>query len=275
MSHIRVTTTANRRRVLILGGTSLHPLGPDPPDDLKRRVGSTWLSEIARPAPESERTRTNMITTPHQRRFIGVFHHVAILVLGCLALGCNNSSLVSQWRDPSLTRGPYSKVLVLSIGPSQDMRRTYEDAFARELRQRGLAAIESYTLPPLSTNDFDRDTVVKVVADLDVDAVIVTRLLDMESRAVAGSQGYTLHTTSLYSYRGAGSYYRSAGYGGSGLQAYQSTVATLETSLFDAASALIVWTGTTETFDADEAQQQIPDLVKTLITAMVAARLIT
>jgi hypothetical protein len=199
----------------------------------------------------------------------------ATAVLVCLALGCSSStSLLGEWRDPSLTRGPYRKVLVLAMGPREDLRRTYEDAFVRELRQRGTVAIESYTLLPLPTEHVERDAVVKAVADSGADAVIVTRLLKMESRVVGGSPAYTPPTTSLYGYQAMGSYYRPVGYGDSALQAYPSMVATLETSLFDAATARVAWSGTTETFDADEAQRQIPGLVKTLITAMVKAKFI-
>jgi hypothetical protein len=190
-------------------------------------------------------------------------------------LGCSSStSLIGEWRAPSLTRGPYRKVLVLAVGPREDLRRRYEDAFVHELRQRGTVAIESYTLLPLPTEHVERDAVAKAVADSSADAVIVTRLLNMESRVVGGTPAYTPPTTSLYGYQATGWYYEPAGYGGSALQAYASTVATLETSLFDAATAQVAWSGTTETFDADEAQRQIPGLVKTLITAMVKARVI-
>jgi len=201
----------------------------------------------------------------------------ATLMLACLALGCSsssNSSLVGEWRDPSPTHGPYRKVLVLALEPRQDLRRTYEDALVRELRQRGTVAIESYTLLPLSSEHVDRDTVIKAVADSGADAVIVTRLLKMESRVVGGSPAYTPPTTSLYGYQATGSYYQPVGYGDNALQAYSSKVATLETSLFDAATARLIWSGTTETFDADEAQRQIPGLVKTLTTAMVKAKVI-
>jgi hypothetical protein len=198
----------------------------------------------------------------------------AMLVLVCVACGCSSSSsLVGEWRDQSLASRPYRRLLVIALADREDLRRAYEDAFVRELRHRGNDAVRGYTLLPWST-EIDRDAVVKAVADSGADSVIVTRLLKMEPRIVGASPAYTPSVTNLYSYPSAGWYHERPVSGGSRLQAYQTTVATLETSLFDAATARIAWSGTTETFDAEEAQRQIPGLVKTLTAAMVKAKVI-
>jgi hypothetical protein len=201
-----------------------------------------------------------------------------LIVLMSLASGCSTSSVVDEWREPSAAAAaPYRKVLVVALGKRVEVRRQYEGEFARDLRQRGVEAIEGYALLPDSTDEVDRNALLKAVADSRADAVAITRLLKVEPRVVGGTPTYTPPTTSLHGYHATSwsNYHEPASAsGGGGLQPYVQSVATLETSLFDAGSATLVWRATTETLDADAAQRQIPGLVKTLVDAMAKAKMI-
>lgn len=198
---------------------------------------------------------------------------MALISLSC---GCSTSSVVDEWREPSVSGAPYRKVLVIALGKRVELRRQYEGEFARDLRRRGAEAIEGSALLPDDTDKVDREALLKAVADSGADAVAITRLLKMDQRVVGASPTYTPPTSSLHGYHAANwsSYYEPAPASGSGLQAYVQTVATLETSLFDAKSAKLVWRATTETVDADAAQRQIPGLVKRLVDAMAKAKMI-
>ena len=201
---------------------------------------------------------------------------IALLLLAGLPAGCSSSSVVSEWREESFTGQPFRKVLVIALGKQQDLRRSYEDAFVRNLRERGGDAVAGYSLLPFETDKIDRAALSKAVIDSGADAVIVTRLLKTEERVVGSTPTYIPPTTGLYGYHSTAwsSYYEPGGSTGTGLQPYIQTIATLETSLFDAKTAQLVWHATTETFDADQAQRQIPGLVKTLTGAMVRAKVI-
>jgi hypothetical protein len=201
---------------------------------------------------------------------------VSLALLTILSCGCGTSSVVNEWREPSAAASaPYRKVLVVALGKRVDLRRQYEGEFARDLRQRGAEAIEGSALLRDDTDKVDRDALLKAVADSGADAVAITRLVKMDQRAVAAPSAPP--TTSLHGYYSSNwsNHYEPSGASGSGgLGPYVQTVATLETSLFDAKSAQLVWRATTETVDADAAQRQIPGLVKKLVDAMAKAKMI-
>jgi hypothetical protein len=185
--------------------------------------------------------------------------------------------VVDEWREPSVAAAaPYRKVLVVALGKRVELRRKYEGEFVRCVRERGGAAIEGYALLPDNTDKVDRNALLKAVADSGADAVAVTRVLAVDQRVVGGTPTYTPPTTSLHGYHTTNwsNYYEPAAASGGGLQPYVQTVAVLETSLFDAKSAQLVWRATTETVDADAAQRQVSGLVKTLVEAMAKAKMI-
>ena len=197
----------------------------------------------------------------------------SLIVLTILACGCSSSSVVNEWREPSVSGAPYRKVLVVALGKRVELRRQYEGEFARNLRQRGAEPIEGAALLPDDTDKVKREALLKAVADAGADAVAITRLVKMEQRAVAAPPAPP--TTSLHGYYSSNwSTYYEPSSGGGGLGPYTQTVATLETSVFDAKSAQLVWRATTETVDADTAQKQIPGLVKKLVDAMAKAKMI-
>jgi hypothetical protein len=170
----------------------------------------------------------------------------SLLVLTILASGCSSSSVVNEWREPSVTGAPYRKVLVVALGKRVELRRQYEGEFARHLRERGAEAVEGSALIPDDTDKVDRDALLKAVADSGADAVAITRLAKMEERAVAAPP--TPPTTSLHGYYASSNWsnhYEPSNVSGGGLQPYVQTVATLETNLFDARSAKLVWRATT------------------------------
>ena len=207
---------------------------------------------------------------------------LVLVALAALACGCSTSSVVDEWRDPgaSASAAPYRKVLVVALGKRVELRQKYEGEFVRALRQRGAEAVEGFALLPDNTDKVDRDALLKAVSDSGADALAITRLVKMDQRVVGGAPTYVPPTTSLNQYYAANwsRYYEPTSYGhysgGTGLQAYVQTVATLETSLFDAKSAQLVWRATTETLDADAAPRQISGLVKTLVEAMAKAKVI-
>ena len=193
----------------------------------------------------------------------------SLIVLTTLSCGCGTSSVVNEWREPSAAAAPYRKVLVVALGKRAEVRRQYEGQFARDLRGRGVEAVEGTALLPDDTDKVDRDALLRAVAESGADAVAITRLVKMAQRELAAAPPYVPPTTSLHGYHSSNwsSHYDPAG------QSVQA-VATLETSLFDARRAQLVWRATTETVDADDAQRQIPGLVKTLVNAMAKAKVI-
>jgi hypothetical protein len=72
----------------------------------------------------------------------GLYLMAAALLLA--GIGCAPTELVNVWRDPSIARPQLNKVLVISLRKDATRRRMWEDAFADELAQYGVAATQSY-----------------------------------------------------------------------------------------------------------------------------------
>ena len=77
---------------------------------------------------------------------------------------------------------PYSKVLVIALFESFDSRRYLEDDIVREIKARGADAVASTSLMNTKT-PVTRETFLAMVDAEQADAVIVTRLVNLETQA--------------------------------------------------------------------------------------------
>ena len=73
---------------------------------------------------------------------------------------------------------PYGNVLVVSLFQSFDTRRFFEDAIVKQLEARGVEAV-ALTSRMDGKTPLSRDTIVRVVDEVNSDAVVVTELLDI------------------------------------------------------------------------------------------------
>lgn len=125
---------------------------------------------------------------------------VAVAVLGGLfgqVAGCAPSSLVNIWHDPSFQAPPLDKMLVVAVRKDATKRRLWEDAFAGELAQHGVAAAPSYSLFPDAPPDTSQ--LVATVQEQGFDGVLVILRLPNETDTHY-VQGYTsVETERFYS----------------------------------------------------------------------------
>ncbi len=78
---------------------------------------------------------------------------LAVVVLLLAGAGCAPTALVNVWHDPSIARPQLNKMLVIALRKDETRRRVWEDAFADELANYGVAATQSYRLYPKSAPD--------------------------------------------------------------------------------------------------------------------------
>ncbi len=208
-----------------------------------------------------------------------------ILALACLGVlaSCATTSLTNTWRDPGYTGGALKKLLVVGITRDATIRRTFEDIFSAQLKSRGVEAIPSYTLIP-EDGQADEATLRAAVKKSGVDAVITTRVVGIDQRT-ATSPGYVQsYGAPVYPYPfaigvpppGVGFY----GYYANTWSYYQPPTtytyeeATLETSLFDAASGKLVWVATSVTFETQATAKASSELAKIIIDQLTKDKLI-
>jgi len=77
---------------------------------------------------------------------------------------------------------PYENVLVISLFKSFDMRRFLEKEIVKQLKERGIDAVASTSMMNSKT-PVNRDTFLAMVDELNSDSVLVTQLLDVDSRS--------------------------------------------------------------------------------------------
>ena len=77
---------------------------------------------------------------------------VAVLAL---AAGCapKQTHIVDLWSDPSVSRDPMHRVVVVAVKKDPIRRRQWEDAFVAELRDRHIDAVPSYQISPNAIPD--------------------------------------------------------------------------------------------------------------------------
>lgn len=208
-----------------------------------------------------------------------------LLLSGVIFLlsSCANTKISQSWVEPNHNKS-YKDLLIIGIGESEQSRRAYESYFADELRANKIEALASYTLIK-SDEKIERETVLKAIEGLEIDAVIVTHMVAVDEETVyRPSTGYGYGG---YGY-GGGGYYGGAHYGG--LYSYYPHVNsyvhnpgyytthetyTLETNLYDVKSEELIWSARSRTFSPESVDEVIVDLTKLLIKDLDDKKLIT
>jgi hypothetical protein len=99
----------------------------------------------------------------------------ALALAAMVATSCATTNVVQVWRDPNYTPAPIKRVFVVAVIPHAQARVLFENAIAQSLISRGFeVATSSGIVPPDQSNN---DKIVAYVKDMDVDLVVVLRLV--------------------------------------------------------------------------------------------------
>jgi len=192
---------------------------------------------------------------------------LTVIVITLLS-ACTNTKLTGVWHDPDNHKS-YHNILVIGVGNSEQNRRLYETHLVQELKTIGVAAVPSYQLLK-DANEIDRKSITKAIKGNNIDAVLVTHLLAVDEESVyrpavnympVYSNGYYGGLYSYYPY--VSSHIHSPGY-----YTTHKTV-TLETNLYDAKTAKLVWSARSRTFSPESVDEIIVDLTKLVIQKLV------
>ena len=194
---------------------------------------------------------------------------VATVVAAVLASCAASSRLTSSWADPAASGRTYKKMVVVGVTPQAAMRRMYEEAFASQLKQRGIDAIGSYAL--VGEGKLEKEAAEAKIRESGANAVIVTRLVDQETVQEYYPPSYTTVAAPSAYYGGWYGYY-SMGYTYMSSPGYvaENKVFRLETNLYDVGESKLMWSGLTETTLAqgESAQGEIQPVIAALLGDM-------
>jgi hypothetical protein len=188
--------------------------------------------------------------------------HLALRALMLIAIltGCASISLVNSWKDAEAPAKQYRKILVVGVANNNQMRQVFEEVFSDELRKMQLTAISSYTITGVEAKQ-SRESLEEAVRKTGADGVLITRLVNLKRNTttqtgfVMTDRGFShpdfhdpvFMPTDMYGYYGATVSY--ASFEHRPVEVTTSTVATLQSTLFDAGTGRMVWSGTTSAVD--------------------------
>jgi hypothetical protein len=178
---------------------------------------------------------------------------------------CASTELSEAWFDSSYTGGPLESVLVVGVSDNVRRRGLFEQELTSRFNSRGVAAVASMSVAP-TVEDLDEESVKKKARELDIESVIVTKLLsvDKERYYVSGQP------TRYYGY-----YDRATGRELSPGFWAEYEIVKLETNLYDVASDKLIWSAASETFDPPPIEKFVQSLSKKIIDDLTKRGLLT
>ena len=182
-----------------------------------------------------------------QGKHFNVFILAAISLL--LMTSCASTKLYSVWRDESYS-GKIKKVFIIGASNKPDIRRKFEHEFVNQLKSRGVDAVASNQLIP-SDKMLDKETIVSKIKALDIDAVLVTKLV--KKKKVLQEIGHS-------------SWYNNYS-GGYTTQTYTDELVSLETNLYEVWTEKLIWSVLSETYLMEERNRY--RIMKALVKVIV------
>jgi hypothetical protein len=184
------------------------------------------------------------------------------LLLGLLSLilsvsmsSCATTALTSVWKDSAYQGGPLKKILVMGVFREINLKKYFEDEFARELKARGVDAVASYTVFP-EEDILNKEIIAEKIKELKMDSVLVTRVIDV--RDVSGYETNPTHVNP------GGDFYNYY------VMCCQTTVMSgyvvmLETKIFEEKYDKLLWSATSES----SLQRYREDTIQSFISAAI------
>lgn len=194
-----------------------------------------------------------------------------LLSLSLLTLsGCTSVSLQHSWKSPDLQPKQYRKLLVVGLAEKPQTRQIFEEVFAGEVTQKGAAGIASYSITGLDEKT-TRASLADAVKRSGVDGIVITRISDTKLSRDRRT-GFVITDRGTYTdYNDYGFYGANVSYVNfvhQPVDVITSTEAVIETSLFDADTGKMVWSGTSSAVNPEGIINLTRDVADIVIRAM-------
>ncbi len=186
------------------------------------------------------------------------YYFATVFVLRIIA--CAGTELTQTWVDEAHRGKPVSDILVIGLTykDNEEVRRSFENSFVRQLRAAGVEAVSSMDAISIPAGmKLDKEEVLKVVNKFNNDALIITHLVGKDEKEAyrfsgGGSGGY-------YGYYGWAYNYSRPGYS----QTIKSV--RLATKLYDVKTEKLIWSGESKTLKPDSTKEAINDVISVVI----------
>lgn len=189
---------------------------------------------------------------------------VAIICIWGFSASCTSTSVKSVWSDPEYKGAGVDEVFVIGISKEEGIRRVFEDSFSDQLKGYGVTGIPSYR--SVSNKELmDKDIIQARVKEAGVDAVLLTRVLDIKKE--------TQYYPPRYYYRGYYDYY-SRSYPASRGYTVEYETAVVETNLYDTKKDKLIWSARSDASLDGPLDEQIKEYVKIMTEKLAESGLL-
>jgi hypothetical protein len=186
---------------------------------------------------------------------------LGLLVAAAAVSGCASTTFVSSWKEP--LDGPLEfdgkRVAAVVVSPNESVRRTGEDALAREISKGRAQGVASYTIVGTGKLE-DQEAAKKALADAKIEGAVVMRVVSSE-KEMSYSPGTAWYGAPYY-----GSFYGYWGYGWGAVYdpgyLRTDTVVMVETLIYSLAQDKLVWAGHSKTTNPSDVTKFIQELSK-------------
>ncbi len=187
----------------------------------------------------------------------------AVLLLCAVMTSCANTSLTQSWKEAEVNKS-FKHPMIIGISDSQQTRRIYENHFVVELKKKNITATPSYKLIN-SKQIINRETVVKAVQGTNIDSVLVTYLVSVDSQirhhdsplnsGYSASPDDNLISATLITNRGRSS---------------SSEVIGLKSDFYDVQAKSMIWSAQTMTVAPESIDHAITEVTQLLISELIS-----
>jgi hypothetical protein len=192
----------------------------------------------------------------------------AFLTTIFISCSSTKTDIIGEWQDDAYPKGNIQKVLVLGIVNKEKplLRRNFEDGMAKAFNDGGITAVVSMDHMPYDVA-IDSTTFEKYFIELNLDAVVVSRLVAMDaSRDYTAGYLYTIPFNSYYGFYGY--YYAGVTMANSSGYLSKDVVVVLETNIYETTNKKLIWSGVSETIQPDKASDVINSFSDLLVSKL-------
>jgi len=193
----------------------------------------------------------------------------AMLSALLLVLSCASVRMKDEWRDKAFQGPAYQKIMVVALTKRPDLRQPLEDEFRRQLNARGIEAAACYECIP-DVDRVSREELAKAGQGMGIEAFLIVRVLRTDVRIESFNSSGAPASSSV----GRDSMMDMHWGAPDPPLTKRSETATLESRLFDAKTATLVWRATAESVNPTGDGSGIAKFVRAVLDALDEEKLI-
>ena len=168
------------------------------------------------------------------------------LFVSLLFFSCSTTKITETWKDPRYRGAPFSDLFVIGVAKEENTRRSFENKFAEKLRAAGVQAVASSSVMK-SDQKIEKATILAAIEKLDIDAVLVTRLISLKEEEIRSPPAGDYGDPDDYHGRYYSDYNRAYDDAHQPAQYTTSVRVGLETKLYDVKTEKLIWAATSKT----------------------------